>query len=361
MDFVTPPSTPSKPRLQSPRKTPSRIPPSPYRPSIDAFWSHEIISSWNDKFRPAQTPRKGQSDFKIFSDNQDEEDNNGNSAPSSPEKAPPRSPNKGKESPLKTIAAVKKTQRREFDAQKNSLAETFFKELDDAVTGGEIQKLAAPAGGVRIVWSKTLNRTAGRANWKREYVKGNKHVIQEASSCLAAEGDSQEPASKVSSKTSAPQTSYKHYASIELADKVVDSEDRLLNTLAHEYCHLANFMISNVRDQPHGANFKAWAQKCIRALRDHPVYGGRVEITTKHSYAINFKYIWTCVGCAHEYGRHSRSIDPEKSRCGKCKGMLMQTQPKPRKTAAKKDTSLKAFSGVTDAVATSMGQFRLDK
>ena len=35
-------------------------------------------------------------------------------------------------------------------------------------------------------------------------------------------------------------------------------QDRLLNVLAHEYCHLANFMISNIRDNPHGKEFKEW-------------------------------------------------------------------------------------------------------
>lgn len=33
-----------------------------------------------------------------------------------------------------------------------------------------------------------------------------------------------------------------HHAFIELAEKVIESEDRLLNTLAHKFCHLANFM-----------------------------------------------------------------------------------------------------------------------
>lgn len=36
-------------------------------------------------------------------------------------------------------------------------------------------------------------------------------------------------------------------------------------------------------------------------------------------------------GCGAEYGRHSKSIDPDKHRCGKCKGLLIQVRPKPRK------------------------------
>ncbi|EEP80614.1 30 kDa heat shock protein [Uncinocarpus reesii 1704] len=329
--FVTPPGSPSKPRLQSPKKTPKRIPPSPYRPSIDAFWSQDIVSSWNDKFTPKQqkTPKKWLTDFTIFSDKDDEED----FRQSSPEKAPPRSPQKTTASPAKSIAAKKKAAKREFDMKKASLAEEFFKELDNRVTDGEIQRLAAATGGVRITWSKKLNTTAGRATWKREHYK-HKQPVQEASSCFAAEDNSNEPGTTTSPQKPLSQTSYRHHASIELADKVVDSDDRLFNTLAHEYCHLANYMISNVRDNPHGASFKAWAQKCKQALDENPAYAGRVQITTKHTYAINYKYIWCCASCAHEYGRHSKSIDTVKMRCGKCKGTLVQVQPKPRKTAA---------------------------
>ena len=75
-------------------------------------------------------------------------------------------------------------------------------------------------------------------------------------------------------------------------------------------------------------------------------------MTTKHNYAINHKYLWVCVrrdktkameflsldedeGCAAEYGRHSKSIDPEKSRCGRCKGKLVQVRPKPRMSPVK--------------------------
>ena len=36
------------------------------------------------------------------------------------------------------------------------------------------------------------------------------------------------------------------------------SQERLLNVIAHEYCHLANFMISGIKDNPHGKEFKEW-------------------------------------------------------------------------------------------------------
>ena len=41
-------------------------------------------------------------------------------------------------------------------------------------------------------------------------------------------------------------------------------------------------------------------------------------------------------GCGAEYGRHSKSIDTEKQRCGRCKGRLVQVRPKPRESPVKK-------------------------
>jgi hypothetical protein len=67
--------------------------------------------------------------------------------------------------------------------------------------------------------------------------------------------------------------------------------------------------------------------KCSRA------FGSRgVEVTTKHSYAIDYKYIWECVNCGYEFKRHSKSIDPTRHTCGSCKSKLVQTKPPVRNT-----------------------------
>ena len=164
-------------------------------------------------------------------------------------------------------------------------------------------ELAASTGGVKIVWSKKLNSTAGRACWKR--VTGP---------AVSASGE----------KT------ITHHASIELAEKVIDDEERLINVLAHEFCHLANFMIGGIKDRPHGKEFKEWARKVSRAFEDR-----NVVVTTKHSYDIDYKYVWECVECGTEYKRHSKSINPTKHCCSDCKGKLAQTKPKPRDGTAK--------------------------
>lgn len=184
-----------------------------------------------------------------------------------------------------------------FEQNKHATAASFLQELDDTITDGQLSKLAASTGGIKLNWSKKLNTTAGRANWKRESQRN-------------AGPDGPPP---------------KHYASIELAEKVIDDEHRLLNVVAHEFCHLANFMISGITNNPHGKEFKIWASKTSRAFASRGI-----EVTTKHSYDIAFKYVWQCEACSMEYKRHSKSVHPDRHRCGKCRGALVQTKPIPR-------------------------------
>ncbi|KAL7905751.1 SprT-like family domain-containing protein [Trichoderma velutinum] len=199
----------------------------------------------------------------------------------------------------------KRQTKKSFDAKKSQLAIDFLQQLDTQITHGKVGELTQSTGGVKIVWSNTLKTTAGRANWKRESVI-SKHT-----------GDS----------TKADVKQYRHHSSIELSEKVIDDELRLLNVIAHEFCHLANFMINGITDNPHGKEFKVWAAKCTQ------LFGSQgIKVTTKHSYEIDFKYVWTCTACGCEYKRHSKSIDPKRHRCGACKASLEQTKPTPRQT-----------------------------
>jgi predicted SprT family Zn-dependent metalloprotease len=155
---------------------------------------------------------------------------------------------------------------------------------------------------VQLVWSNKLSTTAGRANWKRETIRA-----------AASSGSGAKP------------ITYRHHAQIELSLKVITSEDRLLNVLAHEFCHLTTFMLSGVKTNPHGKEFKSWAGKVSA------VFGGRgVEVTTKHGYEIAFKYVWECELCGAAYKRHSKSVDVKRHRCGACKGALVQILPVPK-------------------------------
>ncbi|RGP60741.1 hmg box-containing protein c19g7.04 [Fusarium sporotrichioides] len=283
--FTTPPSTP--PRATNPKGliSPSKkivIPRTPHHPSTDAFWNQDLVNDWNDQHSPR----------KLM--------------------LPPVTKSPKKASPKKNS---KKETKKSFAARKHALAESFLLELDNKITQGRIAELAESTGGVKLMWTKTLNTTAGRASWRRETTR----------STWKADGE----------QTS---VTYKHHASIELAEKVIDDEHRLLNVLAHEFCHLANFMVSGVTTNPHGREFKVWAAKCSA------VFGDRgIEVTTKHSYDIDFKYIWECEECATEFKRHSKSIDPKRHRCGSCKGLLIQTRPAPRAAAGKAPSRYQAF------------------
>jgi predicted SprT family Zn-dependent metalloprotease len=367
--YNTPPTTPpasptklkspSKLHLLSPSKRGATVPTSPHRQSIDAFWSSDVINTWNDQYSPRKLPltvspkKQGLArlpDFDIWSDSENcevgESDRTRSGTSSSDPPTPARyssSPRKVPVSPSKLSGPSKKAAleaKHAFESTRHTTAQALLTHLDTHITSGKLSRLSASTGGVQILWSKNLRSTAGRANWRRTVTK-------------PFTGSSTKPGREEDVKPSIVQ----HYATIELAEKVIDSDPRLVNTLAHEFCHLANFMVSGVRDQPHGASFKAWADKVTTHLRNAPnlpqLYRA-VEVTTKHSYAINHKYLWVCAGrprgsaqeaaraflaleedddpgCGTEYGRHSKSIDPEKHRCGKCKGLLVQVRPQPKK------------------------------
>lgn len=335
-NLETPPASPSKTTLKSASKGKTHIPPTPYRESVDAFWSQEATNDWIDQ----HSPRKLHNLLQELEESDNEVDPEimpRNKTTKKAAKPPSKTALKKAEMEKKKAALERK---KSFDNKKAAVAEDFFKVLDDHVTGGRIQEIAEETGGVQIIWSKTLQTTAGRANWKREKLRTEGTLGTEP----------QTPGGSLS----------KHHASIELAERIIDDEDRLLNTLAHEYCHLANFIISNVHNNPHGASFKQWGLKCKEALKDHPVYGGRFEVTTKHSYKIDYKYVWSCVDCGQTYGRHSKSIDTTKSRCGKCKGLLQQIKPKPRSVSPRKKQLLGDSEKVAvDEVANVLGEISL--
>ncbi|KAK3949675.1 SprT-like family-domain-containing protein [Pseudoneurospora amorphoporcata] len=289
------------------------------KPNSDLFWSREFVDDWNDEHSPKK---------ELFS--------SGPSKPlaDSPKKCP-RAP-----SPQKIAAAQARESRllrQAFDAHKHSLATDFLVLLDTRLTSSRLSALTASTGGIKLVWSKTLNTTAGRANWKKESITTR---------------PSKQEANKEGKKE------VKHHASIELATKVLSTPERLFNTLAHEFCHLAVFMIDGVTTRPHGAEFKAWARRVNDEFGRHRCPFGKlvvgevetrgkweggyaVEVTTRHGYEIEFRYVWVCdgpvsgvegkdKGCGTEYKRHSKSVDPSRHRCGVCKGVLRQVKPAPR-------------------------------
>ncbi|XP_072361576.1 germ cell nuclear acidic protein isoform X1 [Scyliorhinus torazame] len=121
------------------------------------------------------------------------------------------------------------------------------------------------------------------------------------------------------------------YARIELSEKVCDSAERLRDTLIHELCHAATWLINNVRDG-HGPFWKLYAQKSILIHPELPM------VTRCHTYEINYKYTYQCSKCKNMIGRHSKSLDTQRFVCALCTGpLVLLTSMLKDGTPAKKD------------------------
>ncbi|XP_071559407.1 uncharacterized protein [Temnothorax nylanderi] len=126
---------------------------------------------------------------------------------------------------------------------------------------------------------------------------------------------------------------------IVLATKIVDTPDRLRDTLIHEMCHAASWIIDDISDG-HGVFWTRWANKAMKTFPELP------PIRRCHSYEIKTKFTYRCIECGYRYrilimmkidlkiasviflkhiifcsvGRHSKSLDIDKKRCGYCYG-----------------------------------------
>ena len=102
----------------------------------------------------------------------------------------------------------------------------------------------------------------------------------------------------------------------------VTSGQRLRDTFLHELIHAANWVIDKEHKAGHGPLFKKWS---VLAKKVHPEIP---PVSTKHSYDINYKYWWECENlskgrCDVKIGRKSKSLDPTRVRCAKCKGTFV--------------------------------------
>ncbi|XP_075369674.1 germ cell nuclear acidic protein isoform X3 [Mycteria americana] len=138
----------------------------------------------------------------------------------------------------------------------------------------------------------------------------------------------------VTGQTEGPEA--KRYARIELSEKVCDSADRLRDTLVHEACHAATWLINGVRDG-HGQFWRFYANKSAVIHPELPV------VTRCHSYEINYKFIYECVLCKAMIGRHSKSLETERFVCAFCGGQLVLSQPT-RKDGTPTRTHLTPFA-----------------
>ncbi|XP_063046891.1 germ cell nuclear acidic protein [Engraulis encrasicolus] len=110
------------------------------------------------------------------------------------------------------------------------------------------------------------------------------------------------------------------YARIRLSVKVCDSADRLRDTLVHEMCHAAPWLIHGVRDG-HGPIWKMFARKATLAHPELPM------VSRCHSYDIKYKFQYQCSRCKNTIGRHSKSLDTQRFVCALCTGQLVLLTP----------------------------------
>lgn len=105
-------------------------------------------------------------------------------------------------------------------------------------------------------------------------------------------------------------------ARIALSKKILDTPDRLRDTLVHELCHAASWLIDGMRDG-HGPNWKKWTIYAMQRFPELP------PIKRCHDYKIDTKYVYRCSQCDYEFGRHSKSLNLERQVCGYCHGKFI--------------------------------------
>ncbi|XP_071984891.1 germ cell nuclear acidic protein-like [Engystomops pustulosus] len=107
------------------------------------------------------------------------------------------------------------------------------------------------------------------------------------------------------------------YAVIHISDKICDSADRLRDTLIHEMCHAACWLIDGEADLTHGL---LWDYHCAMAELAHP---DMPPITQFHTYETHYKVVYQCSGCQSRVGRWTASLNTEKYQCRICHSKMV--------------------------------------
>jgi predicted SprT family Zn-dependent metalloprotease len=190
---------------------------------------------------------------------------------------------------------------------------------DDSSVGG----FSSPAASVRApkdlaTVRKPLKKSSKRDLVEASYREFNREVFQNRlphSMEIKWNNRLRTTAGLTYTSRTALASTVQHNARIELAEKVLTDEHRLRSTLLHEMCHAAAWIVDHNNKPPHGPVFRKWAAAASRVYPDYTV-------RTCHAYEIQYKYQWECTSCGLTFGRHSRSIDESRQRCGACRGQL---------------------------------------
>jgi len=104
--------------------------------------------------------------------------------------------------------------------------------------------------------------------------------------------------------------------------------ERLYNTAAHEFCHLAVYAVDHSKTDMHGPLFKKWG-----ALASRKFSHLGITVTRVHDYEIEYKYHLSCQteNCTYVWKQQTKPKRTEYLRCPRCRlGVLLQTKPTPR-------------------------------
>ncbi|XP_057306459.1 germ cell nuclear acidic protein-like [Hydractinia symbiolongicarpus] len=172
--------------------------------------------------------------------------------------------------------------KREFNKIKDGAVKDLFKLFNHTVFGDKLPS------DFRITWNNRMTKTAGFCYYS--------HLANDRTS------------------------------RIELSDKVIDCVERIRDTLIHELCHAATWIIDG-KKAGHGPAWKYWAKRANKIHPDIPV------ISRCHQYEIHTKYNYQCNGCGQIFGRHSKSINSSHV-CARCGGIpeLIQNNKQTPKT-----------------------------
>ncbi|XP_012498337.1 PREDICTED: acidic repeat-containing protein [Propithecus coquereli] len=164
---------------------------------------------------------------------------------------------------------------RKFKQNKDELVQRIYSLFNRSVCDEQLPEK------MDIVWNKKMLRTAG----------------------LCTTGQKQYPKKE-------------RFAKIQIAVKVCDSADRLRDTLIHEICHAASWLIDGIRDS-HGDAWKYYAMKSNMVHPELPL------VTRCHNYTINYRIQYECTQCKSRIGRYTKSLNTNLFICAQCKGTLV--------------------------------------
>lgn len=140
-----------------------------------------------------------------------------------------------------------------------------------------------------VTWNKKMRKTAGYCVTGQERAGGSRYARIELSEKVC------DSAGKAPvNKTPKCNKRCHHESSSSFLFYCASLLDRLRDTLIHEMCHAATWLINSVRDG-HGNFWKMYARKATLVHPELPM------VTRCHSYDIKYKFQYQCTRCKNTY------------------------------------------------------------